>query len=95
MFQMNQYKPEYLGRIIPADDESKLTNFVQNKFEGFDEIYNACKNYSDQISDITNISNNSINELSVKIICSAEIIEKIEKNNPNINVNLDIITAHV
>ena len=94
---MNKYKPEFLGRTIPADNESKLTEFVQQKYGAFNDIYDACKNYSDQISDITNVSNNS-NDLSVKIICSAEVIEEIKKNNLNndkLTVSLDIITAKV
>jgi len=92
---MDQYKPNYLGKVIPADNESKLTDFVQNKFDAFNDIYETCKNYSEQISDITNISNDD--NLTIKVISSPETMEDIKKNNTrsNITVDLDVITAIV
>ena len=93
---MNRYKPIFLGQIIPADNESKLTDFVENKFDAFDDIYNICKKYSDDISSISNVSYDG-NDLSVKLTCSTEVIEKIKNNNLNdkLTVSLDVITAKI
>ena len=94
MNPMKKYKPIFLGSIIPADNESKLTEFVQKKFNAFNDIYDVCKNHSEDIDSITNISNNS-EELSVKVICSAEVMEDIKEKNTNekLTVNEDVVTA--
>jgi len=91
---MISYKPYFLGQIIPADNESKLTDFVEKKFDAFNDIYDACKKYSDEISSISNVSYDC-NDLSVKLTCSTEVMEKIKNNNLNdkLTVSLDVITA--
>ena len=49
---MEKYKPGYLGKVIPADNPSKLTDFVTNQYDAFSKIYDTCKNQSENISDI-------------------------------------------
>lgn len=95
---MEKYEPNFLGKVIPADDPSKLNDFVVNKFDSFTTIYNACKNQSENIDDIKAVDTNSTNstELSVKITASESTLEDIKKQsegNDNINVSNNVITA--
>ena len=97
---MNKYKPEYLGKIIPVDEPSKLTDFVQHKFEAFSKIYEICKEQSDGISDISTVENPSTepNSLSVKLTTTMDISAKIKENtldDPSIKFNGYTITASV
>ena len=46
---MDRYKPEYLGKVIPADDATKMYDFVKNKSDMFNDIYDACKENSECI----------------------------------------------
>ena len=66
---MNKYKPEYLGKVIPAEDPLKMTDMLQNKFEQFSSIYDTCKDMSTNISDIK-VVDTSPDLLSVKISIS-------------------------
>lgn len=95
---MEKYKPEYLGKVIPADDPSKLTNFVTNQYDAFSKIYDACKNQSENISDIKVVDpgNADPNSLSVKVSADREVVESIKeiaKDDESIVVNNDVITA--
>lgn len=91
---MNRYKPEYLGKIIPADDPVKMTDMLQNKFDQFSSIYDTCKDVSSSISDIK-LVNTSPDSLSVKISTDmgtiSDIIER--SNQTGVEINGDIITA--
>lgn len=95
---MEKYKPEYLGKVIPADDPSKLTNFVTNQYDAFSKIYDTCKNQSENISDIKVVESENAdpNSLSVKVSADREVVESIKevaKNDESIVVNNDVITA--
>lgn len=95
---MEKYKPEYLGKVIPADDPSKLTNFVTNQYDAFSKIYDACKNQSENISDIKVVDpgNADPNSLSVKVSADREVVESIKEianDDESIVVNNDVITA--
>lgn len=95
---MEQYKPGFLGKVIPADDPSKLTDFVTNKYDSFSTIYDACKNQSENISDIKTVetSSSDINSLSVKVSADKETIDKIKEvtaGDDSVSVKNDVITA--
>jgi predicted nucleic acid-binding Zn-ribbon protein len=95
---MNQYKPEYLGKVIPVDDQDQLTDFVQNRFDSFSKIYDSCKEQSSSISDISMVKSTEANDLSVKISTDDETIQKISEkiiDDDNIKINGDVITAKV
>ena len=32
---VEKYKPGYLGKVMPVDNPSKLTDFVTNKYDAF------------------------------------------------------------
>jgi len=99
---MEKYKPAYLGKTIyPADDTTKLTDFVQNKYEAFSMIYDSCKDESNNISDIRIIENSDdedITTLSIKISADesavVNISEKI-KDDQSIIIKGDVITARI
>lgn len=91
---MNKYKPEYLGKIIPADDPSKMMDMLQNKFTLFSSIYDICKDLSESISDMKLIDN-SPDDLTVKIATDMGTIQQLQEkaNDTGVNINGDIITA--
>lgn len=93
---MKQYKPEYLGKVIPADNPSKLTEFVTNQYDSFSKVYEVCKDQSDKIKDIKVIEsdNESADVLKVKISGEKEAIDKIkEKSKDGVIVENDVITV--
>lgn len=93
---MNKYKPEYLGKVIPADNPSKLTDFVTNQYDSFSKVYEVCKDQSEKIKDIKVVEsdNDPTNALKVKISGEKEVIDKIkEKSKDGIIVEDDVITV--
>lgn len=95
---MDKYKPQYLGKVIPADNPSKLSDFVNNKYESFSKIYDTCKEQSSNISDIKVVENESTNpcSLSVKISTDSTSLNTIKasvEGNESIEINNDVITA--
>nr|DAR75724.1 MAG TPA: hypothetical protein [Caudoviricetes sp.] len=94
---MNTYKPEYLGKVIPADDNGKLYEFMGNKYDAFSKIYDACKNYSDAIANI-GVTNDDVNSLSVQIVTDEKTISEIVKEAELMNgikIQGDVIVAEV
>lgn len=94
---MNQYKPEYLGKVIPADNPSKLTEFVTNKFDAFNKVYDACKKESANISDIKPVNNDNNSSLSVKVSASEETLNNVReavKDDASIKVEGGVLTAN-
>ena len=92
---MKKYKPQFLGKVIPADDSEKLTDFVTNKYDAFSKIYDVCKDQSEKITDIKSIDFNE-KSLSVKVSTDKESMDKIKEsssNNDSITINNDVITA--
>lgn len=97
---MNQYKPQFLGKVIPADDPSKLTTFCMDKFDSFNKIYDVCKGESAQIDDIKAVEseNSEQTSLSVKVSADKEAVAKIietAKGDSSISIKGDVITANV
>ena len=93
---MNQYKPEYMGKVIPADDPVKMTNFMSKQYDSFSKIYDVCKNESVNIDNIKVVDTNSNDSFSVKISAAKETISKIIQqaaNSPTLSVSGDVITA--
>lgn len=95
---MDKYKPAYLGKLLPVDNTAKMTDFIINKFDAFNKVYNGCKNFSDRINDINIIdtsNNDSIRSITVKIYTDSETISNIAKSNtdPNVTINNDLITV--
>ena len=94
---MEQYNPGLLGKIIPADNSSKMNDFMINKFDSFNKIYDICKTQSSSINDVKMIDNNSsdISSLSVKIETDMNTlgILKDSLSNPDITMDSGILTA--
>ena len=93
---MNQYKPEYMGKVIPADDPVKMTNFMSKQYDSFSKIYDVCKDESVNINDIKVVDTNSNDSFSVKISAAKETISNIIQqaaNSPTLSVSGDVITA--
>lgn len=76
---MNNYKPEYLGQVIPANDPSKLIEFVETKYDAFNKVYDACKGQSENIQGIQPVSSDD-SVLSVQVSASPEAIANIKEN---------------
>lgn len=97
---MDKYKPEYLGKVIPADNPQKLTDFVANKYDSFTQIYDTVKDQSANIKDVTPVetSNTDPNALSIKVTTdetTMEAIKETAKDDQNIDINNDVLTAKV
>lgn len=93
---MNKYKPEFMGKVMPADDPSKLTDFVTNQFDSFSKIYDTCKESSEKITDIKAVDSDSSDSLSVKVSADEECLKEIKeaaKDDVSVKVDGDVITA--
>lgn len=93
---MRTYKPEYLGKVIPANDASKLTDFVTNRYDAFSKIYDTCKGSSEKIDDIKAVDTSNSESLAIKISTDSNTlgtISKEAKKNESLNVTGDVITA--
>lgn len=95
---MDKYKPGYLGRVLPADDPSKLTDFVTNKYNAFSKVYDACKDQSENITDLKVVETDNVDTetLSVKISASEEAINTIKEttsSDESVTIENDVITA--
>jgi len=95
---MDQYKPGWMGKVMPVDNPSKLTDFVKNKYDAFSKVYDACKGKSEQISDVKAVeqSGSDSDTLSVKITADKEVVDAVKdsvKDDPSISVKNDVITA--
>lgn len=94
---MKKYKPEYMGKVIPADDPAKMTDFVTNKYESFSKAYDSCKENSGKIKDVKPIETKSgSSEFSMKVDTDGATMAKIMENNKDSNVSIsgDVITAN-
>lgn len=93
---MRTYKPEYLGKVIPANDASKLTDFVTNRYDAFSKIYDTCKGSSEKIDDIKAVDTSNSESLAIKISTDSNTLDTISKEakkNESLNVTGDVITA--
>ena len=97
---MEQYKPLYMGKVVPADNPSKLTDFVANKYDAFSKIYDACKNKSEDILDIKIVdiagTGNTADTLSIQVSASKDTFDYIKeavKDNGSVSIKNDVITA--
>lgn len=95
---MDRYKPGYMGKIIPADDPVKMTDFVENKYNAFTNFYDVCKEVSDKINEIKVVETSSLpsDTLSIKVITDTHTISSIQdkcKTDPKITVSDFVITA--
>ena len=95
---MQKYKPFYLGRAIPADDQTKLTDFVQNRYDAFSKIYDSCKDESENITDIKVVDSKdeSATSLSIKVSTEKSALENISekiKDDESMSITGDTITA--
>ena len=95
---MKNYKPEYLGKVIPVDNPVKLTDFVTNKFDSFSKVYNACKNHSEKINDVkaVDVESDDKTSFSLKLSTDDDTMETIKKaigDDNSMNVKGDVITT--
>lgn len=93
---MERYKPGFLGKVIPADNPSKMTDFVTKKYDSFSKIYDTCKDQSDKIADVKTVETNDDSSLSVKVSADKEVVEKLKektKDDKSVSVDNDVITA--
>lgn len=89
---MERYKPGYLGKVIPADNQSKLTEFVTKKMDAFNKVYDSCKTHSESITDIKAVDNNDVESLSVKISTDPDTLAAIAEDQ-SVSVDGNVITA--
>ena len=94
---MERYKPTYMGQVMPADDPSKLTDFVANKYESFSKCYDAAKDESENIKSVSAVnSSEGTSEFKMKVTVDEETMEKIKdkvNDDESVSVNNGIISA--
>lgn len=94
---MDKYKPGYMGKVIPADDPAKLTDFVANKYESFSACYDAVKDKSDKINDVAPVpTKDGEKSFSMKVSTDSNTASEIQKgleNNSSVTMNGDTVTA--
>lgn len=86
---MKQYKPTYLGRLLPKKDEIQK-NWLSTQYPKFEEYYNAIKEYSEEITDIIGIYSN--NDFKVQLIAEQEVFDNIHKKNSKIIIEGNILS---
>lgn len=87
---MRQYKPEFLGKVMPVDNKEKMSKFLNDQYFSFNNIYDAIKEHSEDISDLILLESES-NSLRIKIISENNILAKI--NSTKVKIDNDIISA--
>lgn len=97
---MEKYKPGYLGKVIPADNPQKMTDFVTNKYDAFSKVYDTVKDQSANIKDVQVVEtgNTDSNTLSVKVSTDSSTMETIKetsKDDSSVSVDNDVVTAKV
>ena len=90
---MKKYKPSYLGSVMPVDNKEKMDDFFINKYESFSEIYDACKDFSEEISGISMVESEETKKIKIILICSEETIDKIKAKKIDIHIENNIITT--
>lgn len=96
---MEKYKPGFLGKIIPADNPSKLNKFVTKQFDSFNKMYDTCKDQSDKINDLKSVESNdgeSDDTLKVKLSADKSTLDEIAEKNKNdnsVSIQNDVITV--
>ena len=94
---MDQYKPGYMGQVMPVDNVSKLTDFVVNKYEAFSKCYDAAKSQSESISSVSAANNKDGDKsFSMKVDTDSKTMESIAescKDKTDVSVSGNVITA--
>lgn len=96
---MKQYKPEYLGKVLPADNPSDMKKLLTNQYDAFSKIYDTCKGESEKIGDIKIVGpseGDSDDTLKLKVSADKTSVDKITENaqkDGSVTVQNDVITA--
>ena len=88
---MRQYKPEFLGKVMPVDNKEKMSKFLNDQYFSFNNIYDAIKEHSEDISDLILLESENEKELRIKLITENSILEKIKSS--KVKIINDIISA--
>ena len=91
---MDKYKPGYMGKVMPADDPVKLTDFVANKYDNFSKCYDAVKSESEKITNVSAVSTPG-SSFTMQVSADSTTMMKIKENNtdPSISIKGDTVTA--
>lgn len=73
---MKNYKPSVLGKVFPDSNEQKGINFMHNKFDKFNELFESLNGSLDKIDDITPIDDQSPS-IKVNIVATDDTMKKI------------------
>lgn len=93
---MDRYKPGYMGQVIPADNPSKLTDFVVNKYDSFSKCYDNIKDQSEAINSVSPIDTpEGSSEFGMKVNTDHPTLQKIKEgvSDESVTVKGDIISA--
>ena len=84
------YKPEYMGKVIPADDPKKLTDFVTNKYDSFSRAYDVCKSSSESIKDVAPVETEiGSNSFKMKIVADTAVMNSINERNKDASITVE------
>lgn len=88
---MKKHKPTYLGKSLPSDVE-KCKKFMKEQYDEFHKCYEALKDYSEDIDNISNVGDDK--KFKMKVITENEsIFEEIQQKNPTITVSDNVVSV--
>jgi len=91
---MNRYKPEFMGKVIPADNPNKLSEFCTTKYDAFTKIYDACKEKSEDIKDISVVETDQPDALAIKVAADSDVMDDIKESADNsVSVIGNVVSA--
>jgi hypothetical protein len=91
---MDQYKPNFLGKVMPTDKPEKINKFVANQYNAFSKAYDTCKGQAEHITDVKVVESTDPTSLSIKVSADEETMAKIKENaDSDVSVDGNLVTA--
>lgn len=95
---MENYKPAYMGKVMPVNDTAKLTDFVVNKYEAFSKCYDSCKDQSANITDVKAVETEiGKPDFGIKISADSKTLTQLNETAnklDSVSMNGDVIMAN-
>lgn len=87
---MKQYKPTFLGRMLPSNEQK---DWLEKKYNEFEELYNSMKDHAEKISDIIPNYDTKTNSYQIQLIAEQEVFDEIHLKNSKITINGNILSV--
>ena len=93
---MNRYKPEVMGKVMPADNQQELTQFMMSQYDAFCRVWDACKDFTPRIDTVDRVVEATGN-FSIQVSTDSVTLKEIrEAASDDMEVTVSgVITARV